>query len=492
MKKKILCLVLVFCFSFTFVACKKKDNLEKQAENLTSYEISVDLNVETKTATASQTVYYVNSSEDALKQIKFHLYPNFFEEGFLDYVVPHNKLNEAYKNGINYGNFDVSQVKVNKENSQINYEGEAEGILCVNLNNALLPEDVVQIDIDFSFTLPNCEHRYGYGNDTINLANFYPVACVYENGAFETSPYHSNGDPFYSEIANYKVDITLNKKYVVASCGEKLNEEGVNDNKTVTYQANVVRDFAMVISDKFSIINEKVGGTEVNYYYYKDNYPESSLKAGVDAVKTFSDFYGEYPYKTLAICQNDFVYGGMEYPTLIMISDDIEDADDYKNVIIHETAHQWWYGMVGNNEFVYPWLDESITEFSTLLFYKHNDGYNLTYDEMIKALKSNYHLFYTVYSDVLGTLDTSMRAVNEYQTEPEYVYATYVKGVLMYDSLYDLVGEKKFLASLKDYFNENKFKIATPDDLYNAFSKNCDKEVSKFFSSWVDGKVIIR
>jgi len=148
--------------------------------------------------------------------------------------------------------------------------------------------------------------------------------------------------------------------------------------------------------------------------------------------------------------------------------------------------------MVGNNEFVYPWLDESITEFSTLLFYKHNDGYNLTYDEMIKALKSNYHLFYTVYSDVLGTLDTSMRAVNEYQTEPEYVYATYVKGVLMYDSLYDLVGEKKFLASLKDYFNENKFKIATPDDLYNAFSKNCDKEVSKFFSSWVDGKVIIR
>ena len=151
------------------------------------------------------------------------------------------------------------------------------------------------------------------------------------------------------------------------------------------------------------------------------------------------------------------------------------------NVIIHETAHQWWYGLVGNDEYHYPWLDEALTEYSTLLFYDNNEGYNLSHSEMLNAYKSNYTLFITVYQDVLGDINTSMRAIDEYDTEPEYTYCTYVKGVLMYESLYQLIGKDKFVDGLKEYFNLNKYSNATPDALISAFESASKTELDSFF-----------
>ena len=62
----------------------------------------------------------------------------------------------------------------------------------------------------------------------------------------------------------------------------------------------------------------------------------------------------------------------------------------------------------------------------------------------------------------------------------------------MYDSLYQVVGEKKFVASIKKYFEENKYKNATPDNLISAFESECGVELKSFFSSWIEGKVTIR
>jgi len=62
--------------------------------------------------------------------------------------------------------------------------------------------------------LPNINHRFGYGDNTVNFGNFYPVACVYENGkGFIQDLYHSNGDPFYSECSNYEVEIMQRKDF---------------------------------------------------------------------------------------------------------------------------------------------------------------------------------------------------------------------------------------------------------------------------------------
>ena len=490
--KKFLAILLILFLSLPICACKKKDNLDKLSANITTYEINLTLDVDTNSASAKQTIYYINNTDSILKNIKLHLYPQFFEQGTTDKIVPSTKMNNTYPNGISYAEFNIDRVLVEEIDKPIIYESEFDSILNVELNSSLLPDENVKIYFEYSFVLPNCNHRFGYGNNTFNLANFYPIICVFENGTFNTNGYNANGDPFYSEMANYCVNITLDKQYIVASTGKKTSENIENGIKNISFNAKMVRDFALVVSDNFQVLNQQYNNTNIEYYYFSDTHPNSSLQAGVDAIKTFSKLFGDYPYDTFSIVECDFVYGGMEYPNLVMISSDISNEDDYLNVIIHETAHQWWYGMVGNDEYNYPWLDEAITEFSTILFYDNNKGYNFNHKNMVDISKENYTLFISVYEDVLGPIDTSMRAIDQYKTEPEYTYCTYVKGVLMFESLYQLIGEKDFCNSLKYYFENNKYSNATPQDLISAFEATTKQKLSNFFDSWTKGKVIIR
>lgn len=490
--KKFFVILLSFFSIFAFSGCKEKDDLNTISKDLTNYEIVVDLNTETKTATVSQKINYINNTGCILKNLKLHLYPQNFKQGATQTVINSTKLNEAYPNGMSFANFEICRITVEDKDTSIVYEGDHNDILSINLENSLLPDKRIDIYIDFNFALPNCNHRFGYGENTINLANFYPIMCVYENGNFNTNGYHANGDPFYSDIANYSVSLTSNNQYVVAGTGEKT-EEKLEENKTkTTFKATLVRDFALVLSNKFEVISGKYKNTKIEYFYFNDEFAEQSLKAGVDAIKTFSELFGEYPYSTFSIVKTDFVHGGMEYPNLVMISSDIENLDDYLNVIIHETAHQWWYGMVGNDEYKNPWLDEALTEYSTILFYDYSEGYNLNHNDMVASCKENYSLFISVYEEVLGTIDTSMRAVNEYSTEPEYTYCTYVKGVLMCDSLYQLIGEKNFIKGLKTYFKTYKFKNTTPENLIDSFETACKQNLTNFFNSWTTGKVVIK
>ena len=490
--KKIL-LFLLFCTSiFTFCGCKKNEDILSLSKNLTNYEIEINLNTENKTAEAKQVIDYVNSTNTILKNLKLHLYVQNFREGATESVVASTKLNLAYPNGMSYSKFEMNRLLVDDLDTTIVFENDYDSILSIDLQNSLMPNERINIEMEYSFTIPNCNHRFGYGENTINLANFYPIMCVYENGDFNTNGYNANGDPFYSEMANYRVDIITDNQYIVAGTGEKKVKSLENNITKTSFSANLVRDFAMVISNKFEVISKEIEKTKVEYYYFNDQNAESNLNTGIDALKTFSKLFGKYLYSTFSIVKTDFVHGGMEYPNLIMISSSIENEDDYKNVIIHETAHQWWYAMVGNDEFNYPWLDESLTEFSTLLFYDNNEGYNLNHKEMIDASKSNYTLFVTVYEDVLGKIDTSMRAVDQYSTEPEYTYCTYVKGVLMFESLYQLVGKDKFVKSLKEYFESNKYTNAKPENLISSFEKVCKKSLTSFFESWTTDKVVIR
>ena len=490
--KKFFAILISFVFILSFTGCKKKDNLEELSKNLSNYEISLNLDCENKSITAKQNIEYINNTNSIIKTIKFHVYPQFFEEGGTEYIIPNTKMNNAYPNGINYANFNIDRVQVDNIETPVVYEEICNSILSVDLNSSLTPNEKVNIFLEYSFSLPNCNHRFGYGEHTINLANFYPIVCVFENGNFNTNGYNSNGDPFYSEMANYSVNISLDKQYIVAGTGTKTEEKIENGNKFISFKANLVRDFALVASKDFEVINTKVNNTNIEYYYFNDQNPNQSLTAGADAIKTFSSLFGEYPYSTYSIVETDFLYGGMEYPNLVMISTEIENSDDYLNVIIHETAHQWWYGIVGNDEFTYPWLDEALTEFSTILFYDINENYNLNHKTMIDISKENYSLFISVYEDVLGSINTSMRAVNEYETEPEYTYCTYIKGTLMFESLYQLVGEKKFCESLKTYFEENKYANVKPENLITSFNKTCKQDFNSFFSSWINGKVVIK
>ena len=89
---------------------------------------------------------------------------------------------------------------------------------------------------------------------------------------------------------------------------------------------------------------------------------KESLDAGVKAVKAFSDMIGPYPYPTLSVVQTDFFIGGMEYPNIVLIDQSMYDESEagmLEYVIVHEVGHQWFYGVVGNDQVMEPWLDEN-------------------------------------------------------------------------------------------------------------------------------------
>ena len=248
----------------------------------------------------------------------------------------------------------------------------------------------------------------------------------------------------------------------------------------------------MVLSDKFETLSEKVDGTQINYYFYSDKQSVKSMETSKKSLMTFNKKFGKYPYETLAVVETGFLYGGMEYPNLVMISDNLEKYDDYTNTIVHEIAHQWWYGVVGNNQFDCGWLDESLAEYSVVVFYENNPEYEIFRDVCIKNAITSYTLFVDVYKDVFKQVDTSMnRKISEFATEPEYVYAAYVKGMIMFDDIRNLIGDKKFFDSLKNYYKQYSGKNAVPENLISVFEDTSNRRLKSVFESYLDGSAII-
>ena len=491
-KKSVICFFIALCACFSLAGCGGT-SLQKEAKNLSNYTINAHFDTDTKVLSATQTVEYINSSADNLSFVDFHLYPNAFSPEAKNKPVSLSNTQKAYPNGMDYGKIDISKVSVNGEDLQINVGGEDNTILQVDLQEEVCPNDRVKIYLEYVVLLPNVIHRFGYGDNTYNFGNFFPVACVYEEGEFMTKPYNSNGDPFYSDMANFDVTITTDSDMTLASTGEQ-KQTSVQDNLTTTnIQALAVRDFAFVLGKDLQVVSSQVGKTKVMYYSFSDKQAQQSLETSVKSLQTFNEMFGEYPYSTLSVVEANFLHGGMEYPNLVLISNSVDVYSEYTNVIIHEIAHQWWYGLVGNNEFAEGWLDEGLTEFSTLMFYEQNAEYEVDLKESVSSSLSSYLLFVDVYTSVYGEIDTSMnRALDEYKSEVEYVYVAYVKGVLFFDNLRDVLGKDMFLKCLKNYFSEYKFQNVSVEDMISSFEKTSKRSLGSFFDSWITGKVVLK
>ena len=180
----------------------------------------------------------------------------------------------------------------------------------------------------------------------------------------------------------------------------------------------------------------------------------------------------------------------MEFPALVMISDELKGLP-YGEVIVHETAHQWWQSAVGNNEIEHGFLDEGLAEYSVVLFYENYAEYGYTRQSLIKASEQTYKVFCSVSDKLNGKVNTVMiRSLKDFLSEYEYVNVAYIKPCLMYDGIRTTIGNKRFFNALKRYYEQNKFKNAEPDDLVGAFEK-VGADTNGYFESFFLGKEII-
>lgn len=485
-------LSIIFTISiFSFIGCSNSD-IDKVSKNLTNYEISASLDDEKKIIKATEKVDYLNNSGKSLDYVCFHLYPKAFREGAM--VKPYTALTEAtcFPAGVSFGDIKINKVLINDKEANFEIVGQDENILRINFESFIANQSRIEITIDFELFIPNSTHRFGWYENNINLGNWYPIACIYEDNEFDMSPYFSTGDPFYSDIANYKVEFSFPEKYLISSTG-KINVDTKSGVSKAMATARAVRDFAICLSSSSKIERTSSSGVEISYMSdMNDDEILTIIKLIRDAIEFFSRVFGQYPYETLTVAKTPFLYGGMEYPNLVFVSDSIDAKEESYKVIVHEIAHQWWYGIVGNNETKEAWLDESLSEYSAALFFKNHPEYQISYEDFVSQAMSSYMLYVDVISTIKGDVNTKMNlAVNEYQNDYEYSYMVYIKGVIMFDSLKNMVGEDRVISGFKKYYNENKFKIATKQDFFDAFRSACHKDLDGFFEGFLNGSTII-
>ena len=210
----------------------------------------------------------------------------------------------------------------------------------------------------------------------------------------------------------------------------------------------------------------------------------------MQAATFFAEKFGAYPYPAFSVVQTHFIQGGMEFPGLAMVSDALE-SKAYLEVIVHETAHQWWQSVVGNNEIEYGFLDEGLAEYSVIAFYETHPEYGFTRANLVESAERTYKTFCTVYDKLFGKVNTVMpRSLKDFDSEYEYVNVAYVKPAIMYDVLRTTIGDAKFFGGLKRYYADFAFKNAVPSDLVASFTR-VGADVEGFFDGFFNGKAVL-
>ncbi len=483
--KKILSFSFAFIFFIAFLptlsACKK------EAEVHSRYEITAEYIPENGTLTGAVKVIFENHTNDELSLLKFQLYPNAYRKDALYRPVASAYTDAAYYNGESYGEIVISSV-----NGAKNWEiaGEDNNVLCAYLERSLFPEEKVVLDVGFIVKLAQVEHRTGITRKTVNFGNSFPILCAYQNGGFSETVYYSDGDPFLSNCADYKLTLKTPKEYQLVSTGDILSERTLESKKEYVVTASNVRDFAFILCDRYRKAETLVNGKTIAYYYYQDENPRDTLAVASEAFAYYEKTFGEYPYSSYTLAQTGLCLSGMEYPMLSFLSDKVE-KEEIARVVAHETAHQWWYAVVGSDQIRNAWQDEGLAEYSAITFFENYEKYGVERDAVVADALKEYRSYYDVYGSVLGRTDTQMtRHLKDFLSDYEYKCLSYHKAVVMFDTLRKSVGDKKFFSGLKKYYNENAFAIALPESIVGAFER-VGLDVSGFFDSFLSGKAIL-
>lgn len=460
----------------------------KNLDRFNSYEMDLHLDDVNRILSGREKVTYYNRSGKAMENIYFHVYPNAFSKNE-SVPVMFNDSSYAYPNGFNPCYIEILNIKV--EGKEVNYSisGSDSTTLKLELNKPIKKDKHVQILIDFQLKIPESRDRIGYFDGSYLFGNWYPVAAVYDNTGWNLDPFYDIGDPFYSDSADYQIKINLPDKYIISATGNIISDNVNEGKRIVTMEAKSVRDFAWTASSNYRIFNSEVDGINIKCYFMNSNTERitKAISTVENTIKIFNEGFGKYPYSSYSIVETHFPTG-MEYPGLSFIPSSYFNGSKsmlgLEGVIVHETAHQWWYGVVGNNQVDEAWLDEGLATYSKVIYFEKLNGAPFGEDYYEK----NIHSIYENKRKSINGKEILQKPINEFDGWREYDTLAYKKGAVLVAEIRNEVGDEKFFDILKRYYYENKYKNVKTQDFINIVEEVTNKNWEAFFEKWLFGK----
>lgn len=467
--------------------------------SIAHYTISVVLDEKGKQLHGREKVVFHHPGQQPLQEVYFHAYPNAFASKKTTFMRESGgKLRSAEVKNDQLGSMRIDTIQLpdgEALTSSIAYVQPDDGnlddrtLFKLTLPEPLQPHESLTLYVDFQVQLPYAFARMGHVGDFIMAGQWFPKLAAYETRntrgrateGWNLHQYHGNSE-FYANYGTYSVEINVPASYQVAATGTPLEEKIAAGRKSIRFQAHAVHDFAWAASPDFILAEEevKIAAQPILLKLYLDprhaHLKDRYLAAAKASLALYSDWIGAYPYRQLSIVvppPGGEGASGMEYPTMITAWDAADQTPGYEleKVVVHEIGHQYFYGLLGSNEFEEAWLDEGFTSYIEDRVMK--EAYGITAHI---GLESSYM-----------TSPASLRQnAWAYNSHSEYADNVYIHGKLVLQEIERQIGAKQMTEVLRTYFDRWRFAHPSTDDFRQVLEEVSGRSWQPFFSTFVE------
>jgi aminopeptidase N len=280
----------------------------------------------------------------------------------------------------------------------------------------------------------------------------------------------------------YHARITVPNGWTAVTTGRTIATTP-NSNGTQTFESvsGPVREFALSVG-QFASVQAEHDGTLLMVWYEKNSglasVANNALPHLKRALSTFNQKYGAYPYREmethLILDTRSYNYG-YEMPGLIYIMSNGTYSSGTRIVLSHELAHQWFYGMLGNDIFNEPWLDEAFAQYSP--YFVEQQWYG--------QAAADTHL----QNRIINLSNQSTKPVGlsvwEYGTWNTYKNAVYGRGAYFLHNLRLRIGDAAFFKGLQTYCAKHKYGVVHKADFLQAMEEASGQDLDAFFLQWL-------
>ena len=324
---------------------------------------------------------------------------------------------------------------------------------------------------------------FGINEDTTSLTGFYPILAARRVDSWALDVPHPQGDVGFHDAALYRVALDFPADQIIVATGTEITRTASTAGwTTAQYVLGPAREFTALLSPHFQILETEAAGTRVRSYFIGDNADaaRTALYDAIGALEIYSDQFGPYPYRDMAIVQAPLTFKGMEFPSVSLIGSQVysQYQKDLENLVVHEVAHQWWYNQVGSDQVRTPWLDEGLAEYSMYFYYQQIYGEQAAQD--LRELR------WEIPINSLRRRNADQpigRAVWDY--EHDYETVVYGKGALFFDTLREEMGAAKFTELLRTWNREYQWRIATVEEFRSLANRIAERNLDGLFYQWV-------